>query len=94
MSAVLVLMRTEAAPPPRGLGAIVDRSRIVEVDYLPRCQAQRSHRYCGTWEAAHPDKTCSMSARYEIDGVHLCARHAGEVALYRLLTGDIREAKG
>ncbi|MEL6411967.1 MAG: hypothetical protein AAFQ38_16370 [Pseudomonadota bacterium] len=85
MGVVKILKRIEAASVPRGTDAILDAGRIVELDDLPRCEAQRSHRYCGTWEAAHPDKTCSLRARYEIDGVKLCARHAGEVALYNMI---------
>lgn len=84
---VRILRRPEAVAQPRSLTEISDKS-IKDVAHLPKCQAKRSTRYCGTWEAEHPDKTCSRSARYEINGVPLCGTHAGEVVLRHALTTE------
>lgn len=85
---ILILIRPQAPLQPRALEAIRDAERTIEVEHLPRCEAQRSTRYASGYEMAHPDKTCSMRARYQIDGVHLCPRHAGEIALSYMLTKE------
>lgn len=81
---IKVLRRPEALSQPRTMG-MVTGVQIVDVDILPSCAAKRSTRYAPGYEADHADKTCKMSARYEIDGVPMCARHAGEVTLAHAL---------
>lgn len=84
---VVMLIRPEAQTHPRTL-AVVSTDRVLEVNALPRCEAHRTTRYCDSYERANPDKTCSMRARYRFDGVNLCGRHAGEVALAAILSGE------
>lgn len=85
---VRILKRAEALHQPRQLNEISRPDMVRHVETLPQCEAQRSSRYCGSYEANHPDKTCTLAARYEIDGLNLCGRHAGEIALSFLLRGD------
>lgn len=45
----------------------------------PPCQAQRANRYIN--DAPGKTPMCSLSARYDFDGVTLCQRHASSFAL-------------
>ncbi len=54
--------------------------------YRPKtrqCEAVRSERYSS--DTPDTDRQCTYQSRYVIDGVHLCARHAGRAALDKLL---------
>lgn len=81
---IKILRRPEALSQPRNMGAVTG-VQVLDVDMLPSCAAKRSTRYAPGYEANHHDKSCKMSARYEIDGKPLCARHAGEVTLAHAL---------
>lgn len=55
-----------------------------------QCKAQRVHGYKNDTEKT--DKCCSHSARYEINGMFLCSKHAGVLALHILL-GEADDAR-
>lgn len=61
-----------------------------DIDELGRCEAQREGKYCASWELAHPDKRCMHTAKYEVDGRKLCARHASLSAL-RIMLKETRD---
>jgi hypothetical protein len=82
---IKVIVRPEAVSQPRVVQN-VDKKNTSQVEFLPRCEATRVTTYNSFYEGrADVTKQCSMAARYEIDGVNLCARHAGEVALAQAL---------
>ena len=49
-----------------------------------RCEAARRTNYPKEYEAKHT-KQCLRRASYEVDGIKMCAYHAGDAALYYLL---------
>lgn len=79
---VTMLIRPEATAQPRSVAGI-SKSKTIDVKSLPRCEADRVTRYRNDYGRA--DFRCEMRARYDIDGVKMCPRHAGEVALAECL---------
>lgn len=52
----------------------------------PRCEAIRTERYYS--DTLGTDKRCTFKSRYVIDGKYFCSRHAGAVALKKLIEMD------
>lgn len=50
----------------------------------PRCEATRVNRYFND-PKGKPLPQCEHSSSYLIDGKHYCKRHAGDVALRKLV---------
>jgi len=55
----------------------------VPPDDLPQCEAMRQSPYAN--DTPETDRQCKWAARYEIDGHYYCSKHAGQVALQKLL---------
>lgn len=51
---------------------------VVKPD-LPQCEAERANSYFN--DRPNTDRRCKHSARFEIDGLKLCQKHAGVKAL-------------
>lgn len=49
----------------------------------PQCEATRQSPYAN--DTKDTDKQCKWSSRFEIDGRFYCSKHAGQVALRKLL---------
>ncbi len=57
----------------------------------PQCEALRSERYWS--DTPTTDTQCTFRSRYVIDGKHYCARHAGKVALEKLMKMELDDGK-
>lgn len=49
----------------------------------PQCEAQRQNRYANDRGSVLP--ACTLASSFVIDGKHYCKKHAGDVALRKLM---------